>query len=210
MAFNQLSASLIQSAARRLLSLDPESSRQLNQFEQKVIQLQIDDFNMVYFFSFENGQVNVAHSHEATISASIKGELQAFITAATNEHKSDSIFKGQLHFSGQINTAKQFQAFVQSLNIDWHEPFAQLLGDPIGHTIASGIETFAGWLTSTARSTRTDISEYLQEEIKVTPSVYEQQNFFEKVDHLRSRSDRLNARIKQLKIKNSFPSRQDI
>ncbi len=69
----------------------------------------------------------------------------------------------------------------------------------MGHTLTTGLQAFGGWLLNTGRSTRQDISEYLQEEIKVTPPAAEQQLFFEQVDLTRSKTDRLAARIKKLK-----------
>ena len=199
MSLNQLSATSIQTIARRLLSLDIEAKKDLSQFEDKVIHIHIDDFNLDYYFSFSDGELLVTEQSEQTISASISGELNAFFKAAAAEHSADSIFKGELNFSGDISTAKQFQSFAQKLNIDWHEPLAQVLGDPLGHTVATGLEKLSGWVLQTAQSVAQDISEYVQEEARVTPSVSEQQHFFRQVDQLRSRADRLNAKISQLK-----------
>lgn len=199
MSVNQLSATAIQTIARQFLSFDVEAKKDLSQFEDKIIHIHINDFNLDYYFSFANSELLVAEHFEQTISASISGKLNAFIAAAAAEHSSDSIFKGELNFSGDISTARQFQSFAQKLNIDWHEPLAQALGDPLGHTLATSLEKLSGWLLQTAQSVTQDISEYVQEEARVTPSSSEQQIFFRQVDQLRSRADRLNAKISQLK-----------
>jgi len=198
---NGISASAIQSIARRLLSLDIEAKNKLPEFESKQIHILVEDLNLAYYFSFKQGDLFVEHQYDGEVNASISGRLSAFIAAAAAEHSSDSIFKGELNFSGDIATAKQFQTFAQSLNIDWHEPVAQLLGDPIGHSLATGIGKLSGWLFRTAGSVNKDISEYLQEEIRVTPSELEQQHFFQQVDQLRSQTDRLNAKITLLQQK---------
>jgi len=198
---NGVSASAIQSIARRLLNLDVEAKKHLIEFDDKVIHIFVEDFNLAYYFSFKKGELFVAHQCEDAVSASISGRFSGFIGAAAAEHSSDSIFKGELNFSGEISTAKQFQLFVQSLSIDWHEPLAQLLGDPIGHSLATSIEQLSGWLFNTVSSVNKDISEYIQEEIKITPSELEQQHFFQNVDQLRGRADRLNAKITQLQQK---------
>lgn len=199
MSLNRLSASAIQTIARRLLRLDPEAKKGLSQFEGKVIHIHIDDFNLDYYFAFVDCELLVAGQSDQPTSAVISGKLNSFIAAAAAEHSADSIFKGKLNFSGDISTAKQFQTFAQKLNIDWHEPLAQLLGDPVAHTLATGLETLSGWILQTAKSVSQDISEYIQEEAQVTPSESEQQHFFRQVDQLRSRTDRLNAKISQLK-----------
>ncbi len=198
MSINQLSAAAIQKIARRLLELDVEAKNNLQQFDNKVIHIHIDDFSLDYYFSFCKGELLVSEQSEETISASITGKLNAFIAAAAAEHSADSIFKGELNFSGEISTAKQFQTFAQKLNIDWHEPLAQVFGDPVGHTLATGLEKLTGWLIQTVQSVSQDISEYVQEEARVTPSASEQQHFFLQVDQLRRQADRLNAKIVKL------------
>ncbi len=199
MPLNQVSAAMIQSVARKVIALDPEAANGLSSFDDKVIKIEIEDFGLCYFFSFEGGTLTVSNDDSRPVSAAINGNLAAFMAAAANEHSDDSIFKGELHFSGEIGTAKRFQEFAQSLEIDWQEPIARAFGDPIGHTLTTGLQAFGGWLLNTGRSTRQDISEYLQEEIKVTPPAAEQQLFFEQVDQARSKTDRLAARIKKLK-----------
>jgi ubiquinone biosynthesis protein UbiJ len=199
MSVNQLSAAALQTIARRLLSLDVEASKDLQQFDSKVIHIHIENFKLDYYFNFVENELFVSEQSETKVSASISGRLSAFVAAAAAEHSADTIFKGKLNFSGEIATAKQFQSFAQKLNIDWHEPLAQFFGDPLGHTLATGLEKLTGWLLQTAQSVGQDISEYVQEEARVTPSVSEQQHFFRQVDQLRSRADRLNAKISQLK-----------
>jgi len=198
MPFNQLSANAIQSIARLFLKLDVESAKQLSQFEGKRVQIKIDDLQLEYNFYFLDNELFVSEIAHQSITASINGNLNDFLSALAAEHSSDAVFKGQLNFTGDVNTAKQFQTFAQSLNIDWHEPLAQFFGDPVGHTIASGITKLSEWLIDTGKTVQTDISEYLQEESRVTPSESEQQQFFQQVDQLRSRADRLNARFNQL------------
>ena len=199
MSINQLSASVIQSLGRQVLNLDAEAKMKIAAFKDKIIHIKIEDLNLNYYFHFENGLLLVENNAVHPHSASISGKLNAFLTAAANQNSSDSIFKGELMFSGEISTAKLFQDFVKTLNIDWQEPLAQWFGDPVGHTLYKGMEKFSSWLRVTARSTRTDIAEYLQEEARVTPTYYEQQGLFDEVDQIRSRTDRLNARINQLK-----------
>jgi len=211
MSINQFSATALQSIVRRVIKLDPEASKQLNVFSEKTILLSITDLELDYFINFTHGEISISENsllekaekdtEQNTVqknSATISGELSAFIAAVAAEHSSDSIFKGELQFSGEINTAKQFQAFAQSLNIDWQEPFAQLLGDPIAHTLTTGLKHFSSWFLSSAKSTQQDIAEYLQEEARVTVSDSEQQQFFQQVDQIRSRTDRLTARINHI------------
>jgi ubiquinone biosynthesis accessory factor UbiJ len=201
MSINNISASLIQSATRKLISMDAEAVKKLAPLNQKTIQIQIEDFQLSYYFSFNNEILSVSEINpikEQQPSAAIKGKLSAFLAAANSQHSADSIFKGELHFSGEVSAAKKFQEFAQSLDIDWQEPLAQVLGDPIAHILTKGLQSLTSWVGQTHQSTRQDISEYLQEEIKITPPKAEQQIFFSQVDQIRSKADRLAARVKKL------------
>lgn len=220
---NQYSASALEQAANRLVQLDPESAVRLDEFEGKHVQIAILDLKLSYQFLIEKRQIKVSSSAKESPAqenttpegaekpenskvtsdskkpnATISGNLSAFVAAASAEHSGDALFKGELYFSGDINTAKQFQQFAQSLNIDWQEPLAQLLGDPVGHTLATGFVHFSNWFGAALTSAQQDMSEYLQEESRVTPSAIEQQHFFDDVDQLRSRGDRLIARAQRM------------
>jgi len=215
MPLNQLSATALQSIARQILALDIEASDKLHPFNGKIILIEVTDLSLQYYFVFGNGQVSIyselpalnsndndnndAHKEpDQKPSVVITGKLSSFITAAASEYSSDALFEGDLHFSGEINTAKQFQQLAASLNIDWQEPLAKILGDPLAHTINTGVKKFASWFIQSANSARQDVSEYLQEEARVTPSDSEQQPFFEQVDQLKSKADRLTARVELL------------
>jgi len=208
MPLNQLSATALQTIAQQILALDIEASKKLRPFDGKIILIDVIDLKLQYYFVFAQGQLAIVskpppaenndeddNQAEQEPSVHISGKLSAFINAAASEYSSDALFEGDLHFTGEINTAKQFQQLVASLNIDWQEPLAKVFGDPLAHTLSTGVQKFASWFIDSARSTRQDVSEYLQEEARVTPSDSEQQYFFEQVDDLRSKVDRLTAKV---------------
>ena len=206
MSLNQVTAQAIEKLVNQLLSFDVEAARQLKPLENKSILIQLEDWQLDYLFHFENGKVKVSESFDSKTdanqestpeqpSATIKGKLSAFIAAALAEQSGDAIFQGNLHFSGDINTAKQFQKLASQLDIDWQEPFAKVFGDFLGHTITTGLSVFSSWAMDVKNSLKQDISEYVQEEARVTPSDAEQQMFFDDVDLVRSRADRLIAKM---------------
>jgi len=206
MPINQLSAAGLQRLIRKVLSLDVEAAEKLQPFDGKTVLIDVTDLKLQYYFIFTDGQVDVRSETpladdevQMEPSVSISGKLASFVTAGAAEHSSDALFEGDLHFSGEVSTAKRFQQLARSLNIDWQEPLAKLVGDPIAHTINTGIKHFADWFSRAATSASQDFSEYIQEEARITPSDSEQQPFFEQVDQLRSRSDRLIARVEQLR-----------
>ncbi len=203
MSINHISASLLQTTLQRIIGLDCEAVSKLKQFDEKVVHIHVTNLKLNYYISFINAELFVSSTCNKNITATISGDTNAFITSILSEHVSDSIFKGELLFSGEIGTAKQLQAFAQSLNVDWQEPLAQLLGDPVAYTIALGFNNLSKWATNAFDSLTMDVSEYIQEEARVSPSEIEQQYFFQQVDALRSGADRLTARLSRLQVSQS-------
>lgn len=212
-SINQFSAAAIQSILERVLKLDVESHAKLKPFDGKVVHMKITNLELEYYFIFnlagvlvqseygsieQSDDIDNSSTENQPVSVSISGALSAFITAATAADSSDSLFEGDLHFSGELNTAKQFQKLASSLEIDWQEPVARIFGDPVAHTLATGLSELSSWISHTAQSASMDFSEYAQEEAKLTPSDSEQQLFFDEVDTLRSQIDRLDARVARL------------
>lgn len=195
---NQATAVIFEQLSNRLLSLDCEAHTQLSQFSNKIIQLKITDLNLNYFFIFPGGNLIIKSHCERPPSALISGKLIAFLNAASSTNSGDAIFTGDLHFSGEISTARQFQNVIQSLEIDWQEPFAQIFGDLVGHTLTTGIKHAGQFAQNLFSNLRQDIPEYLQEELRVLPTQCEIDSYCEHIDTLRSQSDRLDARIHQL------------
>ncbi len=212
MSLNRLSAQMMDQVVNRLLALDAEAQTKLLSFETSHFLIEITDWQLKYRLSIVDGKLSISDANNShfnddandseqpsiKINATISGTSSAFLASLQEEHKGDSIFKGQLNFSGQINSAKKLQAFAQSLHIDWQEPLAQVFGDPIGHSLASGIQSFAGWLQKSLKQAPINFAEYLQEEVRLTPSSFELDYFSQQVDEIRSQTDRLNARIQRL------------
>jgi ubiquinone biosynthesis accessory factor UbiJ len=196
--FNHASAALIEQLGNRLLALDAEANHRLNQFAGKVIHIHITDLSLDYYLLFPGGSLVVQPTSERQASASISGKLSAFIAAATSAESGDAIFSGDLHFSGEVNTARQFQTFAQALQIDWREPFSRYFGDVLGHSISGGLLKLHELGKGLLNNLKQDIPEYLQEEIRVTPTAFEISHFCDQVDLLRSQADRLQARIERL------------
>ncbi|MGX5172799.1 ubiquinone biosynthesis accessory factor UbiJ [Aliikangiella sp. IMCC44653] len=196
--FNQPSSRLIETVANRILLLDPNAEQLLAPFQDKLIHVCIQDLNLNYYFTFPNKSLVVQTQSTREASVAIKGKLSAFMAAASDENSSDAIFKGELHFSGEINTARQLQDNLKQLNIDWHEPLAELFGDEIGFMVAKGISKASDFFRNLMQQTAKDIPEYLQEELKVTLTHSELEHFYQSVDLTRSQVDRLEARIQRI------------
>jgi ubiquinone biosynthesis protein UbiJ len=129
-----------------------------------------------------------------------------FISAIQQENSGDAIFSGDIHFSGEIKTAKLFQSFIASLNLDWSKFLSQHFGKFFAHNIVSVVTKASDTAKKWNEQTQQDIPEYLQHEISVTPSQNEVDIFLQEVDQVRSQADRIQARIDRLNQNNGLDS----
>ncbi|MDH5434841.1 MAG: SCP2 sterol-binding domain-containing protein [Gammaproteobacteria bacterium] len=198
--FNQKSAAAFEMLINRVIQLDPQGHEGLATFKDKVIQVTVDDLDLNYYCRFPNQSIAISNLNDKKVSAVISGKLSDYIQMALKGSKGgkDAVFTGEIHFSGDINTARQFQEYLLSLNLDWQEPISQIFGDVAGYQISKGIVGFASFMEQWFDETKKDIPEILQHELNVTPSHLETEHFFEKIGDLRGHADRLEAKIKRL------------
>lgn len=198
---NRITSTISELIANRILDLDCEAHGKLKQFENKSIHISISDLGLDYFVRFPNSTVVVSEKQTEKPSASISGKSSAFIAAALNDRSGDAVFTGELHFSGDIGLAQRFQAFIESLQIDWQRPLSEVFGDEISYSISQGINKLSGLFQNAWKQTILDIPEYLQEESRSTPCRAELDDFYHQVDLIRSQAERLEARFKRLRSK---------
>lgn len=201
--FNPLSAALMEQFANRVLRLDPESQAKLGEFSGKVIHIAVTDLQLDYYLLFVGGSLVVQSRCETKVSASISGKSFDYL-AVLGQMQSDDpsnsadFLGGELHFSGEINTARRFQSWVQNLNLDWQEPLSQLFGDFIGHNIGQQVKQANLFAKRLMTNFKQDLPEYLQHEILVTPTAFEVKALYEDIELTRNQVDRLALRVARL------------
>jgi ubiquinone biosynthesis accessory factor UbiJ len=103
-----------------------------------------------------------------------------------------------VEISGDTHLGHQFGEFMAGLDIDWEEQLSRLTGDVIAHEIGNAARGLLDWGSRQTRTFEQNLQEYLQEELRMTPSRLEIEPFLADVDRLRDDVERLDARISRL------------
>jgi ubiquinone biosynthesis protein UbiJ len=109
-----------------------------------------------------------------------------------------ALFSGDVEISGDVETGQAFKAVLDAIDIDWEEQLARLTGDLLAHQLGNAARHSARWLEHARLTLERDLSEYLQEELRVLPTRIEIENFIEDVGRLVMDTDRLEARLRRL------------
>ncbi|MHC9511522.1 ubiquinone biosynthesis accessory factor UbiJ [Kangiella sp. M94] len=196
-----LFAPTIEMLINQAIRLDPGAQSRLHLLDGKIIKIELTDLKVVFFFVIEDNLILVKPECNEQANAELKGTSSSFFNLALSEKGSDSIFKGEVHFAGEIGTAQNFQNFFKQLNIDWEEHLSQYTGDIVAHQMISSGKKVSDWLQKTVATTQQNLSEYIRFEAKLSPASIELENFYDAIADLKSDSDKLKQKVERLSQK---------
>lgn len=198
LTFNILSASALEKIINRVIALDPDVSGKRQKLDQKRVAIELTDWSLTYVFYFTDEKIIVESTKQQDCQVTLKGSSFAFFNMASQENGGDALFKGEVHFEGEIGTAQSFQTFWSSLSIDWEEHLSSYTGDIIAHQAGHLFKKAQQQAKHILQTAKLNTSEYLREEALMTPSVVEVEHFYEQLDDLKSDVNRFSARLQRL------------
>lgn len=187
---------------RRLLrshfSAYPEARQKLPGLAGQVIALHLEPYGRTFFVCPTDQDIQVLTEISGQPDATIAGTVSAFAQAGLAAGGSSSLKAAGLKLSGNAETAREFQALMQALKIDWDRFLSTYLGRNLAVSLVGMARTGAAWTRDTLLALQSDVSEYLREETRVLPDGTEIDAFHAEVDRLRVDADRLAARMARL------------
>lgn len=188
----------LESAFNRLLSLDPEAAAQLAELEGHIICLQLDGLNVqLYLFPSVN-DVMILDDFDGEADTTIQGTPLALVRLGLANDKQAEMFEGDVTITGDLKLGRKFNRLFASLDIDWEEQLSKIVGDMAAHTLGNITRHLFSWKQRNYQSMKMNSAEYLQEEIRYSPSQNQADGFYRDVDQLRNNVARMEARLNKL------------
>lgn len=191
----------LEATVNRVLSLDPETLDALRALDDRSITIAFKGSALAMRIAVDSGQLRVgpafAGDSQLRVSAT-PGSLLAMAAARLRGDADAALPPGQVEISGDADLARRIERLASRFEPDFDEAFARAFGDVIGFQLARGFRgALAGVGKSTSRLLRTSV-EYLVEESRDLVARPELEQFFDEVDALRERADRLAARVRRI------------
>ena len=191
----------LEATLNRVLSLDPETLDALRALDDRSITIAFKGSALAMRSAVDSGQLRVgpafAGDSQLRVSAT-PGSLLAMAAARLRGDADAALPPGQVEISGDADLARRIERLASRFEPDFDEAFARAFGDVIGFQLARGFRgALAGVRKSTSRLLRTSF-EYLVEESRDLVARPELEQFFDEVDALRERADRLAARVRRI------------
>lgn len=200
----QMLNAVIESVGNRLVDLDPDTGRRVDDLEGKTLCLCILNEGGERLFpewtlSFENGTFRLLSDFDGSADVTLSGTIPVFARLAFKNKIDQKLTAGELKISGDIELGQQFQRLVEQLDIDWEEQVARIIGDIPARQFGNLMRATLRWQSQSAAILGQDIAEYLQEESHELVTRVEVESFLRDVDTLRADAERLEQRVMRLR-----------
>lgn len=195
--FHSTIYSVIETGLNQALSLDPGTRKQMESLSGKCIRIHCQSPRLLLNILVCEQHLSLSANEALQADVSIKGNASALmkllVTKNTAKLRQDGIV-----ISGDVGLLGKFQAIIQNLDIDWEYQLSKLIGDIPTQFAHDSIHSAGRFSKKTRHNLEEDIDNYLHEEARLFPSETELKEFYQSVDVLRLRVDRLKARTGKL------------
>jgi ubiquinone biosynthesis protein UbiJ len=180
------------------IRLDPETPGRLAPMHGRVIELQLAGLGLSIYLIPEPNGIQLLGAFDGEADCTLRGTPLDLARMRGSRESADQLFRGAVEISGDTHLGHQFGEFMSGLDIDWEEQLSRLTGDIVAHEIGNAARSLLDWGNRQTQTFEQNLQEYLQEELRLTPSRLEIEPFLADVDRLRDDVERLEARINRL------------
>lgn len=198
----KLSAGITRSlelAFNRYLDMDPAAGARLASLDGRVIALELRGLDLMLVFRVQGQDIAFIEEPDPKPDTVLRGTPISLARLGFGRgNVTGTLFSGEVEISGDVETGQAFKAVLDAIDIDWEEQLARLTGDVLAHQLGNAARHTGRWLDHVRLTLEQDLSEYLQEELRVVPTRIEIENLIEDIGRLGMDADRLEARLRRL------------
>ncbi|MEP6484716.1 MAG: SCP2 sterol-binding domain-containing protein [Rudaea sp.] len=190
---------VLEAAINRALALDPVTREQLAKLDGRRIGIEFRPLDLAMAITVDGDRLRVGPHWQAERDLNLRASPASLLAFALRRSDDSLMPPGKVDISGDAELARHVEKIMRDFQPDIEAAFAQVFGDVIGVPIARAVSSAMAWSRESVKSFATNTADFLRDESRDVVAVAEAEQFFDEVDALRERSDRLEARIRQLK-----------
>ena len=190
---------IVEIIGNRLAQLDDKLLEGFESLQGKSIAIEIIDLQQTIICYPGSAGIRLSMQEPADdVDATIRARLIALLNLATQSEKVSTSIQEGISFHGDVAVAQRLQKLLANVDIDWEEVLSKQLGDVAGVQVYRLLSQAKSVVEQSVNSILQSGSEYMQEEVKVTPAPVELERMRADVTRLRHDVDRSEARLKRL------------
>lgn len=188
----------LQGAMRRALEFDPDTRARVADLNGRTVEITLTGVEQSVCVMIEGETVLLSDAADGAPDLRLKGTPIAFARYVMAPDRMELTDSG-INIEGDIGLAQRFVGVLREIDIDWEEWASRYVGDVAAHRAGRFVEGFRAWALNSRRQVQQDITEYLQEEVRLLAPRMRVQHFMNDVDELRSDVERLSQRVRRLR-----------
>ena len=189
----------LQKAINKALQLDEQMPEKIQKLDNKTLEMIIAPLNVNFFIHFKDREIHLLDHYEGRADTIIHSNPIGLIRLSLlPASKARSLFNDKIRMSGDSELGQEVKKLFDEMDIDWEGHLAHFTGDVVAHQIGSFVRKGMNFKKHFDDSMRQNVTEYLQEELRVVPSKNELEDFYAEVDELSLSTERLQAHVNHL------------
>lgn len=189
---------VLEKLINRYIKLDPESTNQLANLANHILKVELLGVGIIFYIKVAPDRLCFLAEYNDPVDAIIRATPIALAELWQGQRKGQTKFDDKVEISGDPQWVQKLSLFMQSIDIDWEEQLAKICGDFAAHKIGTLVRHVKSYGDHIKDTFTLNLSEYLQEELRVLPPKAELENFFADVDELRNDIERTELRLQRL------------
>jgi ubiquinone biosynthesis protein UbiJ len=185
-------------AINRAVALDAPTREKIAKLDGRRIGVELKPLDLALAITVDRDRLRVGPHWERERDLNLRASPASLLAFAMRRGDDSVLPPGKVDISGDAELARQFEKIVRDFRPDFEEAFAQTFGDVLGVPIARVVGSAFAWTRDSAKSFALDAVEFVRDESRDAVAAAEAEQFFDEVDDLRERADRLDARIRHL------------
>lgn len=195
----EYSLKALQTAINQAMKLDEQMPQKIQKLDGKTLEMVITPLNVNFYIRFKGSEMQLLHRIDGRPDTIIHSNPIGLIRLSLlPTSKARSLFNDKIRISGDIELGQSIKKLFDEIDIDWEGHLAHFTGDVVAHQIGSFVRKGLEFKNQFSTSMQQNITEFLQEELRICPSRNELEDFFAEVDELVLSVDRLQAHINNL------------
>jgi ubiquinone biosynthesis protein UbiJ len=186
----------LEAAINRGLALDRDTREQLAKLDGCRIGVELKPLDVALAITVDGDRLRVGPHWQLERDLNLRASPASLLAFALRNGDDSVLPPGKVDISGDAELARQLEKVMRNFRPDIEEAFAQTFGDVLGVPIARAITGAFAWTRDTAKSFALDTAEFLRDETGDLVATPQAEEFYDDVDALSERADRLEARIK--------------
>ena len=188
---------IINETINNTLNFDPQKNHILNLTQYKTLKINIIDWKLSFIILPRDDKIEIVDAVHSEIrpDCTIEGKLFDLISLIKQKDGQTLIQQNIIKQSGDLHILQSYQKSIKAFEVDLSGKFQHLFGPSIANIITTPLLQAKKYLSNSLSSTKTDLSEYIQEEKKQLPPQEEVSDFFEDIGEVNLMLDRVEAKL---------------